>query len=55
MKIITWPIHLVSLKVHIKSIWHGTLQIKHVKNGFIHQMFHPMDIENVLGVDNHDE
>ena len=41
----------------IRSTWfyNSTLHIKLLKNGPIHKIFYPTDIEKVLGVDNLDE
>ena len=40
-------------KIH--STYNSTLHKKLVENGPIHKIFHPTDIEKVLGVDNLDE
>ena len=42
-------------KIHSKWFYNSTLHIKLVENGPIHKIFHPTDIEKVLGVDNLDE
>ena len=42
-------------KFHSTWFYNSTLHIKLVKNGPIHMIFHPTDIENVLGVDDLDE
>ena len=56
--------HQLAYKCHqlksarkIHSTWFdiSTLHIKLVKNGPIHKIFHPTDIEKALGVDNLDE
>ena len=48
--------HLKSArKIHSTWFYNSTLHIKLVKNGPIQKIFHPTDIEKVLGVDNLDE
>ena len=42
-------------KIHSTWFYNSTLHIKLVENGPIHKIFHPTDIEKVLGVDNLDE
>ena len=42
-------------KIHSTWFYNSTLHIKLVENGPIHRIFHPTDIEKVLGVDNLDE
>ena len=42
-------------KIHCSWFYNSTLHIKLVENGPIHKIFHPTDIEKVLGVDNLDE
>ena len=42
-------------KIHLKWFYNSALHIKLVENGPIHKIFHPTDIEKVLGVDNLDE
>ena len=42
-------------KVHSTWFCNSTLHIKLVENGPIYKIFHPTDIEKVLGVDNHDK
>ena len=42
-------------KIHSTWFYNSTLHIKLVENGPIHKIFHPLDIEKVLGVDNLDE
>ena len=42
-------------KIHSTWFYNSTLHIKLVKNGPIHKIFHPTDIEKVLRVDNLDE
>ena len=42
-------------KIHSTWFYNSTLHIKLVGNGPIHKIFHPTDIEKVLGVDNLDE
>ena len=42
-------------KIHSTRFYNSTLHIKLVENGPIHKIFHPTDIEKVLGVDNLDE
>ena len=42
-------------KIHLTWFYNSTLHIKLVKNGPIHKIFHPTDIEKVLGVGNLDE
>ena len=42
-------------KIHSAWFYNSTLYIKLVENGPIHKIFHPTDIEKVLGVDNLDE
>ena len=42
-------------KIHSAWFYNSTLHIKLVENGPIHKIFHPTDIEKVLGVDNLDE
>ena len=42
-------------KIHSTWFCNSTLHIKLVENGPIHKIFHPTDIEKVLGVDNLDE
>ena len=42
-------------KIHLTWFYNSTLHIKLVENGPIHKIFHPTDIEKVLGVDNLDE
>ena len=42
-------------KIHSTCFFNSTLHIKLVENGPIHKIFHPTDIEKVLGVDNLDE
>ena len=42
-------------KIHSTWFYNSTLHIELVENGPIHKIFHPMDIEKVLGVDNLDE
>ena len=42
-------------KIHSTWFYNSTLPIKLVENGPIHKIFHPMDIEKVLRVDNLDE
>ena len=42
-------------RIHSTWFYNSTLHIKLVKNGLIHKIFHPKDIEKVLGVDNFDE
>ena len=38
-------------KIHSTWFYNSTLHIKLVENGPVHKIFHPMHIENVLGVD----
>ena len=42
-------------KIHSAWFYNSTLHIKLVENGPIHKIFHPTDIEKVLGDDNLDE
>ena len=42
-------------KIHLTWVYKSTLNIKLVENGPIHKIFHPTDIQKVLGVDNLDE
>ena len=42
-------------KVHSAWFYNSTLHLKLMENGLIHKIFHPTDIEKVLGVDNLDE
>ena len=42
-------------KIHSTWFSNSTLHIKLVENGPIHKIFHPTNIEKVLGVDNLDE
>ena len=42
-------------KIHSTWFYNNTFHIKLVENGPIHKIFHPTDIEKVLGVDNLDE
>ena len=42
-------------KIHMTWLDNSTLHIKLVENGPIYSIFHPTDIEKVLGVDNCDE
>ena len=42
-------------KIHSTWFYNSTLHIKLVENGPIHKIFHPTDIEEVLGVDYLDE
>ena len=42
-------------KIHSTWFYNSSLHIKLVENGPIHKIFHPTDIEKVLGVDNLDE
>ena len=42
-------------KIHSTWFYNSTLHIKLVENGPIHKIFHPTDIEKVLGVNNLDE
>ena len=42
-------------KIHSTWFYNSTLHIKLVKNGPIHKIFHPTDIEKVLEVGNLDE
>ena len=42
-------------KIHSTWFYNSTLQVKLVENGPIHKIFHPTDIEKILGVDNLDE
>ena len=42
-------------KIHSTWFYNSTLHIKLLKNGPIHKIFYPTDIEKVLGVDNLDE
>ena len=42
-------------KIHSTWFYNSTLHIKLVENGPIHKIFHPTDIEKVLGVDDLDE
>ena len=42
-------------KIHSTWFYNSTLYIKLVENGPIHKIFHPTDIERVLGVDHLDE
>ena len=37
-------------KIHSTRFYNSTLHIKFVENGPIHKIFHPTDIEKVLGV-----
>ena len=37
-------------KIHLTWFYNSTLHIKFVENGPIHKIFHPTDIEKVLGV-----
>ena len=41
--------------IHLTWFYNSTLHIKLVGNGPIHKIFHPTDIEKVLGVDNLNE
>ena len=41
-------------KIH-SWIYNSTLRIKPVENGPVQKIFHPTDVEKVLGVDNLDE
>ena len=40
-------------KIHSRWFYNSTLHIKLVETGPIHKIFHPMDIQKALGVDNH--
>ena len=42
-------------RIHSTWFCNSTLHIKHVENSPVHRIFHPTDIEKVLGVDNFDE
>ena len=42
-------------KIHSTWFYNSTLHIKLVENSPIHKIFHPTDIEKVVGVDNLDE
>ena len=42
-------------KMHSTWFYNSTLHIKLVENGPIDKIFHPMCIEEILGVDNLDE
>ena len=42
-------------KIHSTWFYNSTLHIKPVENGSIHKIFHPTDIEKVLGVNNLDK
>ena len=42
-------------KIHSTWFYNSTLHIKFVENGPIQKIFHPTDIEEVLGFDNLDE
>ena len=42
-------------KIHSALFYNSTWHIKLVENGPIHKIFHPTDIEKVLGVDNLDQ
>ena len=42
-------------QIHSTWFYNSTLHVKLVKNGPIHKIFHPADIEKVLGFDNLDE
>ena len=42
-------------KIHSIWLYNSSLHIKLEENGPIHKIFHPTDIEKVLGVDNLDE
>ena len=59
MKIISWPTKYCQLKsankIHSIRFYESILHVKLVENGPIHKIFHPMDKEKVLGVDNRDE
>ena len=42
-------------KIHFTWFYNSTLHMKLVENGPIHKIFHPTDIEKLLGVDNLNE
>ena len=42
-------------KVHSTWFYNSTLHIKLVENGPIHKIFHPTDVDKVLGFDNLDK
>ena len=42
-------------KIHLKGFYNRSLHVKLMKNGPFHKIFHPTEIEKVLGVDNLEE